>query len=381
MAQPRHRSSATPLALAYAALVLYASLYSFSGWHWTPGQAVDKLLLLPWTNWLLTFDIWSNFLGYLPLGALVFIGLKRSGSATAAAFVLALLLPMLLSYTTEVLQHFVPRRVPAMEDFLMNSAGALAGALLALLMHALGLIERWQGLRRRWFVRESAGALALLTLWPVGLLFPAPVPLGLGQVGERLREWLEDMLADVPWAAPVHDLLVAPASANPPLRPLAESLVVALGLLAPCLVAFAVMRPGWRRMAMTAGALALAMAGMTLSTLLNFGPNHALGWLAPAVMPGLALGLVLALLAALLPRRIVAGVGLVALTGLVVGVAQAPADPYFAQSLHAWEQGRFIRFHGLAQWVGWLWPYIAMLWLLSRLGSRDQRDQFNQADR
>jgi hypothetical protein len=288
---------------------------------------------------------------------------------------------MLLSYTTEVLQHFVPRRVPAMEDFLMNSAGALAGALLALLMHALGLIERWQGLRRRWFVRESAGALALLTLWPVGLLFPAPVPLGLGQVGERLREWLEDMLADVPWAAPVHDLLVAPASANPPLRPLAESLVVALGLLAPCLVAFAVMRPGWRRMAMTAGALALAMAGMTLSTLLNFGPNHALGWLAPAVMPGLALGLVLALLAALLPRRIVAGVGLVALTGLVVGVAQAPADPYFAQSLHAWEQGRFIRFHGLAQWVGWLWPYIAMLWLLSRLGSRDQRDQFNQADR
>ena len=80
--------------------------------------------------------------------------------------------------------------------------------------------------------------------------------------------------------------------------------------------------------------------------------------------------MLLALLMVPLPRRLAAGVGLVALTGLVVGVAQAPADPYFAQSLQAWEQGRFVRFHGLAQWVGWLWPYLAMGWLLSRLGAR-----------
>ena len=41
--------------------------------------------------------------------------------------------------------------------------------------------------------------------------------------------------------------------------------------------------------------------------------------------------------------------------------------PYFAQSLHGWEQGRFIRFHGAAQWVGWLWPYAAIVYLLTRL--------------
>jgi hypothetical protein len=80
---------------------------------------------------------------------------------------------------------------------------------------------------------------------------------------------------------------------------------------------------------------------------------------------------VLALLAAALPRRMVAGAGLVALTGLVVGVTQAPADPYFAQSLQAWEQGRFVRFHGLAQWVGWLWPYAAMAWFFLRLSRRN----------
>jgi hypothetical protein len=327
---------------------------------------------LPKTNWLLSFDITSNLLGYLPLGALLMLALRRSGWRVAPALVLALALPAALSYATEVLQHFVPGRVPAREDWLMNCAGAAAGALLALLLHALGVLDVWQALRGRWFVRDSAGALALLTLWPVGLLFPAPVPLGLGQVGERLREWLAQLLQDVPWASAVEDLLVAPAADVTPLRPLTEALIVALGLLAPCVVAYAVMPPGWRRIAIAAGALLLGVGGMTLSTVLNFGPSHALGWLAPSTLPGLGLGAVLALLAAALPRRMVAGAGLVALTGLVVGVAQAPADPYFAQSLQAWEQGRFVRFHGLAQWVGWLWPYAAIVWLLSRLNRQGE---------
>ena len=368
MAPPRHRSSATPLALAYAALVLYASLYPFTGWRWPPGQALSALAVLPWTNWQLPFDIASNLLGYLPLGALLFIALRRSGLRAGACLLLAVNLAGALSYCTEVLQQFVPGRVPAMEDFLMNSVGAIGGALLALGCHALGLVDQWHALRGRWFVRESAGALALLALWPLGLLFPTPLPLGLGQVGERLREWLAGMLEDVPWADVLHAVLAAPAPPVALLRPLTEGLIVALGLLAPCLVAYAVMIPGWRRVAMAAGALALGICGMTLSTWLNFGPTHALGWMAPSTLPGLGFGLLVALALAPVPRRVVAGIGLVALTGLVVGVAQAPADPYFAQSLQAWEQGRFVRFHGLAQWVGWLWPYTAMLWLLSRLG-------------
>jgi hypothetical protein len=234
----------------------------------------------------------------------------------------------------------------------------------------LGLVDRWNALRARWFAGDAAFALALLVLWPVGLLFPAPVPLGLGQVGERLREWLAELLQGVSWAEPVYELLSSSVPDATPLRPLTEALIVAMGLLAPCLVAFSVVAPGWRRVAMVLGALALAVGGMALSTLLNFGPQHAMSWLGPRSGPGLALGAVLALLAARLPRRLVAGVGLVALTGLVVGVAQAPDDPYFAQSLQAWEQGRFVRFHGLAQWIGWLWPYAALAWLLSRLGGR-----------
>jgi VanZ family protein len=368
MATQRHRSSATPLALAYAVLVLYASLYPFIGWRWPPGQQAPVLALLPWTSWRYAFDIWSNLLGYLPLGLLLAIAALRSGWRLRHALGVAVLSSALLSYSCEVLQNFVPGRVPAMEDFLANSAGALLGALLAWGAHSLGWVSRWSIVRRRWFAFDGAGALALFALWPVGLLFPAPVPLGLGQVGERLREWLADLLEGVPWAEPAYAVLAASAPAPQPLRSLSEGLIVALGLLAPCLVAYSVMRPGWRRAVMAVNALLLGVIGMTISTLLNFGPQHAVGWLAPAVLPGLSLGFLVALVLVPLPTRLVAGVGLMLITGLVVGVAQAPSDPYFAQSLQAWEQGRFVRFHGLAQWVGWLWPYVALAWLLSRLG-------------
>jgi VanZ family protein len=370
MALQRHRSSASPLALVYAVLVLYASLYPFAGWRWPPGQMAWTLAALPRTSWQLPFDIASNLLGYLPLGALLMIAMRRSGVGRGRSLLLAIAGPGALSYATEVLQHVVPGRVPALEDFLMNTTGAAAGALLAHAGHALGLVEAWHAMRQRWFVGDSAGALALLALWPVGLLFPTPIPLGLGQVGERLREALAHALAGVAWAGPVHQLLASEASAATPLRPVTEAFIMALGLLSPCLLAFSVMVTGWRRVAMGLGALLLGLGGMTLSTALNFGPGHALGWLSPAVLPGLGLGLLLALGCAQLRRSRVAGLGLMALTGLVVGVAQAPADPYFAQSLQAWEQGRFVRFHGLAQWVGWLWPYAAMAWLSARLGAR-----------
>ena len=52
---------------------------------------------------------------------------------------------------------------------------------------------------------------------------------------------------------------------------------------------------------------------------------------------------------------------------------RAPVSAYFDQSLDVWEQGRFIRFHGLSRWFGILWPYVALGWLLTRLWGREGR--------
>ncbi len=367
---PRPWSSATWLALSFAALVLYASLFPFEGWRWPPGQGLWVLLALPSSRYHDAFDTWANLLGYLPLGVLLTVAGRRSGFTSRATLALALAAGTLLSYSCEVLQQFVPRRVPSLDDLWMNMAGTAAGALLALGLHGLGWVSRWQRFRNRWFAGDAAFALALLALWPVGLLFPSPVPLGLGQVGERLREAIAQVLADVSWAEGLRALAAAPAQASAPMGALAQMLIVALGLLSPCLLAYSVVAPGWRRLTLAVGALVVGCVAMTLSTLLNFGPRHALAWASPVATAGMALGAAVALLWMPLGRRLVAGLGLVCLTGLVVGVAHAPANPYFAQSLQAWELGRFVRFHGLAQWIGWLWPYAAMAWLLARLGQR-----------
>ena len=373
MATARPWSSAAWLALSFAALVLYASLFPFEGWRWPPGQSLWVLLALPSARYHDAFDVWANLLGYLPLGGLLTVAARRSGLSSRASLALALPTGALLSYSCEVLQQFVPGRVPSLDDLVMNLAGTAAGTLVALGVHRMGWVDRWQRFRSRWFAGDAAFALALLALWPVGLLFPSPVPLGMGQVAERLREALAGLLANVPWAEAVHELVAAPPQGSAPLGALAQLLIVALGLLSPCLVAYSVVAPGWRRLTVAVGALVVACAGMTLSTLLNIGPRHALAWASPLTLLGLAVGAVLALATMPMGRRLVAGVGLVCLTGLVVGVAHAPSNPYFAQSLQAWELGRFVRFHGIAQWVGWLWPYAAMAWLLARLGQRSTR--------
>ena len=48
----------------------------------------------------------------------------------------------------------------------------------------------------------------------------------------------------------------------------------------------------------------------------------------------------------------------------------APTSAYFAETVSAWEQGRFIRFYGLIQWLGWAWPFAAVLQLLVTLTRR-----------
>ena len=367
---PRHRSSATPLALLFGALIVYASLYPFSGWR-LPGVSAFAFLAAPWSHWWTGFDLVANLIGYMPLGALVFGALVRTGTQPRRAVPLALATGAGLSFAMEFLQNFLPNRVASNVDLGLNASGALFGALLGSVAHARGAVERWQVARDRWFIGRSAGGLALLLLWPLGLLFPLPVPLGVGQVLARVQEGVAGLVQDTP-VAPWFESWLDAELQRSTLSPGGEFSLIALGLLAPCLVAFVVARPGWRRLVLVLGAVAFGGLATTLSTALNFGPQHALAWSTPQAVAALAFGAALAALLSLVPRRAAAGLGLIVLTALVVFVAQAPSDPYFAESLQAWEQGRFIRFHGAARWIGWLWPYAAIVYLLARLGAREE---------
>lgn len=372
----RRRSLASLLVLAYGLLVVYASLYPFSGWRWPLGASITDVLTLPWPRWWLEFDVVSNLLGYLPIGGLLFAALVRSGWSVRLALLLGLLVPSALSFSMETLQHFLPMRVPSLADWVLNSAGAASGVMLALIVHALGGLERWQSLRDRWFVASSEGGLALLTLWPVSLLFPTPMPLGLGQVlslWTALRDELTSLLRGTPLQfAVLDDVRAGAIDVSRALPPGLEALAIALGVLAPCVVALTVARPGWRKLALVLGASALGVAITTLFTAMSFGPQHALAWLTNPATVGLVLGMLVAIVLCWVPARMVAALGLISITALLVLVNMAPSNPYFSQNLASWEQGRFIRFHGVAQWLGWLWPFVTLTWLLGRVSRRDR---------
>ena len=366
-----------PLAWLYGGLIVYASLYPFVGWR-VPGVGPLDFLLLGWPRYWTWFDVVANLLGYLPLGFLLVVALLRSGRRSGAAAVLACVGGTLLSLAMEVLQNYLPQRVSSNVDLALNALGTAIGVAIGAALQWRGGIERWQKLRDRWFVARSAGGLALLVLWPVGLLFPTAVPFGLGHVLGRVQALLVELLQDTPMAAWTDGWAAATTPPGTPvvatthtLSASAELAIIVLGVLAPCLIAFTIALAGWRRIVLVAGAIVLGTATLTLSTALNFGPSHALAWTRHAALDALAIGAGAAMLLSFVPRRVAAGFGLIALTALVMLVAQAPADPYFSQSLQGWEQGRFIRFHGAAQWVGWIWPYAGLTYLLARLAARE----------
>jgi VanZ family protein len=364
-------SSTLPLTLLFAGLIVYASLYPFSGWFWPAGQPLTALLVPPWPHWHHGFDDWSNFVGYMPLGALVYFSGVRKGRRSAAAGIVACAVPSALSWTMEFTQHFLPGRYPSLMDWTLNSLGAGAGAMLAIASHAAGHGPRWHSLRERWFVPNSGRMLVLLLTWPMGFLFPSTMPFGQGVSWERMQEAAYDLLADHPLSAWFEWLWAGLGENGPATSVPAEGLTVALGLLGPCYVAFSVMRRSWRRAVVVVLAVLAGLGANTLSAALNFGPVHALGWLTPTVPVGLAIGGAVALACVGIGPRAAAALGLVALSIEIALVAQAPSDPYYAESLQAWEQGRFIRFHGLAQWIGWLWPFAAAAALFGRLVRSD----------
>ena len=361
-----HKTVAWPLALIYAALIVFASLFPFEGWR---GQGVSPWVFLtarippPYWTW---FDVAINVAGYAPLGFLLALAGLRSGWPRAAV-PLAAASGALLALAMEYLQIFLPRRVPSNMDLVLNAAGTLAGALAAALLERLGAIARWSRFRERWFVPHSRGALVLLALWPWALLFPAALPFGLGQMWQRL----EDALAELLEGTPFLDWLPLRAATLGPLPRGSELLTAALGLLIPCLLGFCVMRHVGRRAVFALAAAAIGVAVTALSAGLSWGPAHAWEWLTPGARAGVILGLLMALALVALPRRACAALLLTVLVLHLSLLNDAPTDAYFAQTLQAWEQGRFIRFYGLGQWLGWLWPHAALVYVVLRVSRRE----------
>jgi VanZ family protein len=349
---PRHSPLARYLLGAYWLLVVYGSLYPFSGWR-DQGLSPFAFLDAPVPQYVTAFDVAANFAAYVPLGFLAALAVAPRLRG-AAALVATTLLAAATSAALEAAQSYLPDRIPSNLDLAANAAGGLAGALAGIAA-ARWLIGqgRLRAARGRLF-RPGQGVdlgLVLVALWLFTQLNPETLLFGNGD----LRDLLEAQPAELYAAQTFAQIEAGVAGANA----IAAALFVAL-LVNPRQPARLVL------LALIAGAVLARTAAFAI--LLE--GHGALAWLTPGAVTGLAIGTLAALAAVGLPRPwavAVCGLALMAATALV---NLAPASPYLAQALAVWPQGHFLNFNGLTRLVSAAWPFAAIVYLLAGASTR-----------
>lgn len=190
---PPLASAATPrvrwgrLAAMYVALVVYGSLYPFSGWSAAPGGLLD-FVAVPERRQFHGGDVLVNVLAYVPLGLLLVRALGRR-LAPSWSLVLASLCGAALSFCVEFTQQFLPSRDASTVDLLTNSTGALVGAVLGTVLRIeagpMAALRRW---RRHWFRPGRLADLGLLAiaLWALSQLSPFVPSIDIGELRHGL---------------------------------------------------------------------------------------------------------------------------------------------------------------------------------------------------
>lgn len=356
------------LAGAWTLLAIYGSLYPFAGWH-DSGAPLTAFLTAGWPRYTTAFDIVGNVVAYLPLGFLWVPVLQprlttmangnqqrteppRHGCSTlpqAFAVVVTVLLGASLSLTLEILQHFLPSRVPSNLDLACNALGTLAGALAGARWGRTMLDGgRLDALRHRLFhagPMADAGLL-LIWLWLLTALNPDTLLFGNGSVRELLG--LLDLPAPLTYSAEGFARI--------------EAAIVAAHTLAIALTVALLAHRRWPGLPLAA--IAAGLVAKSFAFLLMMRGKAGLAWATPGSLTGLAAGLLLWLLASpLQPRwqRALAALSLLAATALV---NVAPENPYLANTFQTWNPGQFLNFHGLTRLASSFWPFLALPWLI-----------------
>jgi hypothetical protein len=192
-----------------------------------------------------------------------------------------------------------------------------------------------------------------LFLWPFALLFPTNLPFALGQFYERLEATLVGWLQGTPFLA----WIPFRALEFEPMLPVMQSTSVALGLLMPLWSLDLLLRGRWARLGGHVLLLVSGVLGLGLSYALSYDPWNAWIWLDQPVLLGIAAAAIISSMTLAAPRVWLALGILLAVALQTLLLNQAGSSSYADIDMQYWEQGSFVRFYGLGQWLGWLWPY------------------------
>lgn len=339
---------------SYLLLIIYASLYPLTGWHDSGNHPLD-FLGAAWPRYYTGFDLATNIAAYLPFGFLCAAAWRR-GLAPLPAGVLTLVLGSALSLTMELLQNFLPSRVPSNLDLACNAAGTLVGAWLGAVWGARALDQGRLAHWRRQIMMHGYGVDAgvlLVAAWLMTQLSPEALLFGSG----NLRQMLD----------------------LPPVQPFLaqrfvdlETAIAAAGLLAGALVASLLLRRHARWL--TLGLLLGALLIKTGTHALLMGPAAALVWITPGNSLGVGVGLLLWWSASFLGFPLQRAVAALALLLATVLVNVAPENPYLHNTLQIWNPGHFLNFNGLTRLICSLWPFLALPWLMIYRPRKNESD-------
>jgi VanZ family protein len=178
--------------LLYTGLIIYGSLYPFSGWR-VPDPNHPNLMHLWWREHFSRSDALTNLLAYIPLGYLLAKTMRMRGR-TCLALTIGVLAGTVLSASLEFLQIFLPARVSSLTDVFFNGCGTLAGAFGAVVTgseEVLGQsVLKW---RANYFVPGRFGdiGLCVVGVWALSQLVPLVPSLDIGNLKQGLKPlWL-----------------------------------------------------------------------------------------------------------------------------------------------------------------------------------------------
>jgi VanZ family protein len=344
--EPRPSRFARYSLAVYGFLVVYGSLYPFSGWR-DQGLSPFEFLAAPLPRFITGFDLAANIVAYFPLGLLAVLALAprvRGSAAVACAVALAGGLSLVL----EGLQNYLPDRIPSNLDLATNVLGGFLGAIAGVVAWR-GVVARGgaDALRDRLFRAGAAidVGLVLVALWFFTQLNPETLAFGNGD----LRGFFETVEAEL--YAPETFVRI-------------EAAVAGLNAVAIMLFTVVLVNPGRPARLLAVAVLVLAGVARAGAFAVLFSPGEALAWLTPGAATGLVVGIAAGALLAGLPRHwAIAAAGLALMTATAL-VNLAPENPYLAHSLAAWPRGHFLNFNGLTRLVSALWPFAALAYLL-----------------
>jgi len=342
----------TWLAIGYALFIVYASLSPFTGWR-EQGLNFTEVLAAPLSLTYTAFDAIVNLLSYLPFGLLAGLVL-RARFGTPTSIMLALCSGVLLSAGMEYMQMYLPGRISSNMDLLSNSAGALAGALLAASMASstwlFSRLKHWRGSLFH-HGKEMDFGLALLVLWIFGQINPSLPMLGNVFISEAVRQ---------PFA------MLPPAPFD-----MWESAAVALNLLMLGTLMLTLLRVP--RNAVTALLVVLSVVALAkfITAALLLKSWALLLWINSEAVLGMLLGMLLLFVMLRLPRSvaIVSGAGVTLGYFVIVNFVFVDNTPAAAMSIYHWHYGHLLNYNGLAQTIALIFPLLLLvhLWRIRKV--------------